>query len=174
MSFENPAIETLLIPRAEEVILEPVNSNYYKVILYNQLIFWGIFALAIAAALFLIDELRSMPIISGIIFTYLITLFLNIWLSRLSFINKAYAIRQHDIIYQTGWLVKRMHICPFTRIQHCSINSGIFERKFGLAKLSVYSAGGDDSDISIPGLTISRAQDLRELIIQKSAMDGTN
>jgi membrane protein YdbS with pleckstrin-like domain len=105
----------------------------------------------------------------GITFLIFSTLcFLHFRLTYLTFKNKAYAIREHDILYQTGWLRKSLHVCPYNRIQHCSVDAGVFERNLGISKLKIYTAGGDASDIVIPGLTPEEANNMRELIIQKN------
>ena len=75
-------------------------------------------------------------------------------------------------MYQTGWLVQSLRVCPFNRIQHCSVDVGLFERKYGLATLSVYTAGGNEADMKIPGLTTEMAASLRELITTKTGIDA--
>jgi membrane protein YdbS with pleckstrin-like domain len=97
--------------------------------------------------------------------------FLNFRLSYLSFKNKAYAIREHDILYQTGWINKSLHVCPFNRIQHCTVNAGVFERDLGISKLKIYSAGTTGSDIEVPGLTQEEANTMRDLIMLKNKQE---
>ena len=91
-----------------------------------------------------------------------------------SFSRKAYALRERDLIYRSGWIIQRFSICPFNRIQHCSLSAGPFERKLGLSSISVYTAGTEGSDIKISGLTEATAFALRDFIMKKAGTDDSN
>jgi hypothetical protein len=84
------------------------------------------------------------------------------------FVFKGYALRMHDILYKSGWLYKKQIAIPFNRIQHVDIRQGLFERAFGLSKLNVYTAGGQGSDITIPGLLDDDARKLKEYILRET------
>ncbi len=79
----------------------------------------------------------------------------------------AFAVRDHDVIFQKGWLIRSIKICPFNRIQNCSIQSGPLERKWGLASLTLYTAGSTGADMRIPGLKQDEAERLRQYILSK-------
>ena len=53
------------------------------------------------------------------------------------------------------------------------MDAGLFERKYGLATLSVYTAGGNEADMKIPGLTTEIAASLRELVTRKTGIDAS-
>ena len=168
MQFSNPEIVVSTLPKAEETRLVTVDERYYTVLSYNLVVYWIIFFVATLVIMILNREFHSW-MMAGITFFVFATLcFLHFRLTYLTFMNKAYAIREHDILYQTGWLRKSLHVCPYNRIQHCSVDAGVFERNLGISKLRIYTAGGDDSDIVIPGLTPEEANSMRELIIQKN------
>lgn len=79
--------------------------------------------------------------------------------------KKGYALREHDLHYQTG-LIFQDHICqPILRIQHIEIKRGPLERKAGLATLQVFSAGGVTHTFYIPGLPHEEAVRLRSFIL---------
>jgi len=171
MQFLNPDIDISTLPKAEDSKLVPVDERYHTVITYYQVIYWIIFFVATLVVMILNKEFHSwiMAVITLLVFTVLC--YLNFRLTFLSFKNKAYAIREHDILYQTGWLRKSLHVCPYNRIQHCSVDAGVFERNMGISKLKIYNAGGKDSDIVIPGLTPEEANSIRELIIRKNQQE---
>ncbi|WP_350340360.1 PH domain-containing protein [Paraflavitalea speifideaquila] len=50
------------------------------------------------------------------------------WLQEKAFSNKAYAIREKDVIYRSGWIIQSTHTCPFNRIQHSAVTIGPFEK----------------------------------------------
>jgi len=58
-------------------------------------------------------------------------------------------------------------VIPFNRIQHAEVKQGPIERRFNLQRLEVYSAGGEGSDLYIPGLLGNRADQLKDFIIKK-------
>ena len=84
----------------------------------------------------------------------------------------AYAIREHDILYRHGWIVQRVIACPFNRIQHCSADAGLLDRKFRLSALTLFTAGASGADLRIYGLKEEMAQALRDFIMNKIKSDG--
>lgn len=79
--------------------------------------------------------------------------------------KKKYAIREHDIHFQTGWIFQKRTSQPIMRIQHIEIERGPIERKAGLATLQVFSAGGANHTFEIPGLVHEKAIELRQFIL---------
>ena len=79
-------------------------------------------------------------------------------------------MRSNDVIFNSGWLWKSKVTTPFNRIQHVSIEQGILERNWNLVRLKLYTAGGSSSDLSIPGLHMTTAQELKEYITKKTSI----
>jgi membrane protein YdbS with pleckstrin-like domain len=70
---------------------------------------------------------------------------------------------QEDAVYiEHGVLVRVKKVVPFVRIQHIDSRRGPVERASGLASLVIYTAGSRGADVSVPGLTPERADELRE------------
>lgn len=61
-----------------------------------------------------------------------------------------------------GWLFRTDTIVPFKRIQHIDVGQGPLERLFGLASLTVHTAGTHNSIVTLPGLTRADAEALRD------------
>ena len=174
MEFQNAGIDIDSLPRASDAGLKPIDPRYLKVLWRQWLAGWLLVMLAAAAIIIFTSNLHD-SIWILLVTTFLMVIAVINWtLIVRSFRNKAWAVREHDIIYRTGWLVLSTRICPFNRIQHCSVDAGIFERKFGLASVSVFTAGGNEADMKIPGLPSETADALRELIIKKTGTDGSN
>jgi len=122
----------------------------------------------IAAVLIFFIAVLQKPIwITVIAISWLLLSLLQYFLQQKAFSACAYAIRDKDILYQSGWLIRILRTCPFNRIQHSSVNSGPLERKFNLSTLILYTAGTDASDVRIPGLQESEAIALKEWINKK-------
>ena len=76
-----------------------------------------------------------------------------------------YAVREKDISFKSGCLWKSVTTVPFNRVQHFDIRPGILDRKYGLARLTIYTAGGQSSDLMIPGLLPDVAEKLKAHIL---------
>jgi uncharacterized protein len=168
MDFSNEAVPIDTLPRAEDAKLRAIDPRYFKVMLFHRVIIWLIVLAGIAFSIFFYEKVQTALWVAGLVIMWIILTVSDLRLAYLSFLNKAFAVREHDIIYQDGWLLKSLHVFPFNRIQHCSIDSGVIERRFGLSTLKLYTAGGDDSDIVIHGLTVEQSSALRELIIARN------
>ena len=165
--FSNETVELSSLPRAEEVTLQPIEQSYWKVLQWGWMIVWGII---LSANILILIFTRQNPLLIFLLITLplMAICLLTYWLMRRSFIQKAYTLRDRDIIYRSRCLIHKLSVCPFNRIQHCSINAGPFERKLGLASLSIYTAGTEGADLKIPGLKQETALALRDFIMKKT------
>ena len=81
---------------------------------------------------------------------------------------KFFALRELDLTYFSGLIVKRMLIQPLNRIQHIEVSQGPVERVANLATLHVYSAGSAAQTFAIPGLLFETAHQLRQHLLSAS------
>ena len=79
------------------------------------------------------------------------------------FARRGYAVRERDITYQTGWLVRNTITVPYVMVQHSELSQGPVSRWFGLNHIKLFTAGGS-GNLRIAGLQEERAQALREVI----------
>ena len=171
-NYRNEPIDTKSLPRFEDVQLMPLHPSYIKIIWLNlALIFIGI-ALAAGAALYNIDELQDHWLIVTVI--YGVALILSIILALVSFRNRGYAFRTHDAIYRNGAIALTTTIIPYNRVQHVALHEGFISRKLGLAKVEIFTAGGDKSDIQIPGIKKEQAERIKQLLMGKILNEATN
>lgn len=63
-----------------------------------------------------------------------------------------------------GYLFYRDTIVPFGRIQHIDVDQGPIDRRYGLATLTVHTAGNHNSTVALPGLAHADALAMRESI----------
>ena len=78
----------------------------------------------------------------------------------------AYEVREDSLYLERGVLTKVTTVVPYVRIQHVDASRGPIERTFGLATTVVYTAGSRGADVSIPGLSPERAEDLQTRLKQ--------
>lgn len=74
----------------------------------------------------------------------------------------SYEVREDSLFLDRGVVTQTRTVVPYVRIQHVDASRGPVERAFGLATAVVYTAGSRGADVSIPGLTPERADDLQE------------
>ena len=77
-----------------------------------------------------------------------------------------YAIRDHDVILQSGLIWLSEVIQPIRRIQHVELTRGPVEKRLGLANLRLYSAGSGKATFTLPGLRLLTAARARRYVLQ--------
>lgn len=166
--FQNTQIDLALLPAVRDLEWKPLQSSYRRLLLLSTALWCAIFIAGITIAIPVVPLPTWIPLLAYVIviaFTLLQLLFIV-----KGFPYKGYGLRMHDILYKSGWLYKKQIAVPFNRIQHVDIRQGVFERAFGLSKLNIYTAGGQGSDITIPGLMDEEAQRLKEYILRKTTV----
>jgi membrane protein YdbS with pleckstrin-like domain len=167
MEFLNPPVNIGELPKIEEVELKPVSPSYLAVLRIELLISSIILLLIAVICIYFIRPLQQPRMILLIAVVWVLLVCFQFYVQQRSFSIMAYAIRDKDILFRRGWLVRKFRTCPFNRIQHSSISSGPLERRYGLSTLILYTAGTDDSDVRIAGLLASEALTLKEWINKK-------
>ncbi|MEZ4909840.1 MAG: PH domain-containing protein [Saprospiraceae bacterium] len=163
-TFENNQIYVSNLPTSEDVIFSPLEVKYRDINIWINLAILGV-VLSICVAIYLILEL-DFPLL----------LLLSAFLGILIFFGlvlaytykhheyRGYAVRQQDIIFKSGVFFRTITTLPFKRVQHCEVEQGPLERRFGLASLAIYTAGGSSSDLEIHGLTYENAMAMKSFI----------
>ncbi len=166
-NFTNETIDTTNLPKYEEVIFTSLHPNYKKVVLLNVSLL-GIIAIIgfCVFAFYYQEELtQSNLLFLGIV--VLLVIVLVFFFSLLSYRKKGFAFRNHDVLYQSGIIATSTMVIPYNRIQHVALHEGLISRWFGLAKIEIFTAGGNSSDIEIPGIERAQAEDIKQLLMGK-------
>ncbi|MEM9820516.1 MAG: PH domain-containing protein [Bacteroidota bacterium] len=168
MLFENSHIDLDQLPQVEATPLQSLAPAYPKVMHIGNVILYSILGLILLPVWFK-TELSTHPLAYIVpliwVFLYLSSTFLVSWSYRV----QGYAIRERDIIYRRGVFFRKTTVIPFNRVQHCEVKQGPVERFFNLSSLEVYTAGGQSSDLRIPGLAGDLASQLKSFIIKRTA-----
>jgi len=161
--FENQKISPEELPAFVNNDFIPLESSYKKyLLLIFSLFFLVVLAGAIAFHYFTRDENICPQVYIIIYLTVLCLYVINILLIIAGFPRKGYLLRQHDLLYRSGYLIQKTIAVPKNRIQHVEIRQGAIARLFKLSKLLIYTAGGSSSDLSVPGLKPETANQLKE------------
>ena len=164
-NFSNETIDTTNLPRYEAVELTQLHPNFWKVVLLSKGILFLVLGAAIVAGLVFVEELAEYNYFVVAIYFLFAALFF--FFSRISFKKKAYAFRNHDVIFRSGIIATNTMVIPYNRVQHVALHEGLFSRIFGLAKIEIFTAGGVSSDLEIPGIAKEEAENIKQLLMGK-------
>ena len=79
---------------------------------------------------------------------------------------RGYVVRERDLLYKSGVLWRSVKAFPFNRVQHTKLDGTPLDRRFDLASLSVFPAGGGRGN-RIRGLGRETAERLRVYISER-------
>ena len=171
LDFTNNIIAPENLPEIQPEDFNPVARKYLKLIYIRLAIITFIFAGAVTGFSFIPREefpLIAILIIGGFMLAIMIYSFI---ITTLSFPYRGYLIREKDIAYQRGLISYKLTTIPYKRIQHVELNQGILAKKMNLASIKVYTAGGSGDDLSIPGLPLDTAKELRAYLTEIISAD---
>ena len=164
--FNNVQIDLNALPDADQMVFVPLEPAYKKV----RYIIAGIIAFLMIAMSWIFVWFQA-EYLEFIQIPALVITLIGIWIvvyNGISFHFMSYAMREKDISYKSGWFWKSMTTVPFNRVQHCDIRQGLIDRQFGLAKLTIYTAGGHSADVMIPGLLPDTAERIKAYILNST------
>ena len=82
--------------------------------------------------------------------------------------RRGYVLRDKDILFRKGVIWRSETAVPFNRIQHVETSNTPLDRRFGLATLQIFTAGGSSGDLKINGLGNDIAEQLRVFVLDKA------
>ncbi|GAB3287040.1 PH domain-containing protein [Pseudidiomarina andamanensis] len=102
-----------------------------------------------------------------------LTLFFGLFWSARRFQFTAYARTAEAMYLRRGALWRLTRAVPLNRIQHVEVRQGFIERTLGLAHLTLYTAGSGGADLSIPGLKLNDAEQMKASLVNTIADEPT-
>ena len=167
-AFSNQAISLDDIPSIEKLSQQPIEAIYAstnRIINLTVTLFIVMIALLIKYQSFIDISINTEVLITNIVWVISALTLLFTFYKALADVRKFYALRQHDISFTSGLIFKKTVSQPILRIQHVELKRGPIDRKVGLAKLQVFSAGGAMHTFEIPGLKLDDAESIRQYIL---------
>jgi len=164
--FQNPEIAPSELPGTDDVQWQTLDPSYKGLRrLQNSL---GIVAAAVP--LVTVTVAASLPLLPAVILFacwILLAALLLTW-PGISLPKRGYVLRDKDILFRKGVIWRSVTAIPFNRIQHVETSSTPFDRKFDLATLQLFTAGGSSGDLKIDGLSTAVAEQLRVFVLEKA------
>lgn len=151
------------LPQADELVMEPMAPSYEREVKTQQLIIW----LPIIVASFLPWLLIQVTLLLVIpIFALLLAGVISRLIIKKAQV-KGVALRKFDIAYRSGLYWRKTVVVAFNRVQHVEVSSGPLQRKFDLASVKLFTAGGTSVDLKIDGLSTDRAEQIRAFLADR-------
>lgn len=165
MMFENLEVTLESLPRAGEVDWLPLDQSL-KTLQQLQAV---LVMLAVAIPLAFVTIFSEIPAQPAIAFWAVWVIVLAVLLAwpPIALPKRGYVLRDKDLLFKKGVIWRSVTAVPFNRIQHVETSNDPLDRKFGLATLQLFTAGGTGGDLKIDGLAADTAEQLRLFILQK-------
>jgi membrane protein YdbS with pleckstrin-like domain len=163
--FRNQQVDAEALPDYRQVELKPVARNFLPYSLITTAGFW----LFLALLLLIVPRLPYMNFEIGL-WPPVGLLVAAGWFCLITWLGvrkRAWALREHDLIYVSGVIWRKTVIVPFVRIQHVETSSGPLERWFGLTRLKCFTAGGMMADLTVEGLDTEAAGQVRQYLLEQ-------
>ncbi len=161
--YTNNSIEIETLPKIATIEFNPMAKHYPLLRSIETLLSWLIIAMIVIVADLLLEKINLSLV------AYLIVISLTLLATTHSYFSakaKGYAVREKDIVYKEGVFWRKITCVSFKRIQHIDITHGPIERKFNIATIKFFTAGGAMADLRISGLVKADAEKLRAFILQ--------
>jgi hypothetical protein len=166
-AFSNRQVADSELPDFRKVRMTPVAPGYLTWALVSQTLFWLVMVLAALIVQWLpFAADRSLwwlplPPLSLAVMGAIYAVF--------DARHRAWALREHDLVYRYGVIWRKTVIVPFARIQHVEAISGPLERKLDLMRVKCFTAGGMSADLTVKGLDRSSARRVRQYLLEQIA-----
>ena len=150
--------------RDEKAALTPLDQRQ-KHVLRLRAMLAGLVPLAmLSGADFILNRELAFPFGWGIGLGAALYLFSVIVLPGRRYRRWGYRTEARAIRIASGLLVRRETVVPYDRVQHIDVSRGPIERIFGVATLTLHTAGSYNSTVDLPGLAIDDANRMRDAI----------
>lgn len=165
LDFTNDTLDIGNLPKYEEVPLNAVSKKYWNVVVINLII--SLIILAVGLTTFLYFSIAARPYIYVVIGGYIALTLILFALYKTDISKRGYAVREKDILYRSGIIAITTTIIPFSRIQHITLDEGLFSRMYQLGQLKIFTAGGSSGSLHIPGIEINQARKIKETLMKQ-------
>jgi len=163
MSLRNALINPNELAAAEPLRLTPVAPSYARYRAVALSMRWLV--LAVLAWLSVPEMLHREPMLAFWPLALLALAMLHLVVSWREARSRAWGLRDHDLLYASGLIQRRLTIVPCNRIQHVETASGPLERRFGLLRVTCFTAGGLSADLVLQGLDEGEAERVRQYLL---------
>ena len=163
--FQNPEIALDGLPDMDNLEWQKMHPRYVRRMQAERILVVAGLAIGTVAINLFVGNLLSRVFMLWIPL-FVVAVPLLIW-PLISVPRRGYVVRDKDIVFKSGVVWRSVTAIPFNRVQHVETSNTPLDRKFGLANLQIFTAGGSGGDLKISGLGADVAEQLRIYILDK-------
>jgi membrane protein YdbS with pleckstrin-like domain len=140
--------------------LTPLHPNHVKVMRLRAVVL----ALPFVVGALVLEALRVLPVGSFAVPVLLVAAFLVIRVPLRRYAARGFVMGDDRLRVVRGLWFHSDTVVPFGRVQHIDVDQGPLERAYGLATLTLHTAGNHNASVALPGLSNDDALAMREEI----------
>lgn len=163
--FENAEISIAELPRVADVEWQRLHPRYARQLAVPRVVTLATILIALIVLLLVPGVVLLPGIVLWPVYLAIGGAFLA-W-PWIAVPRIGYAVRDRDVVYKAGIIIRSITAVPFNRIQHVETSNTPLDRRFGTASLQLFTAGGSGGDLRISGLPAETAERLRAFILGK-------
>ncbi|WP_017664866.1 PH domain-containing protein [Porphyrobacter sp. AAP82] len=154
----------LPLPPDEDEELTRVHPNYAHALRVQTVLASLPVLVAAAVSEVSLRKLDLLPpgLVAGAVLVIVALLVIRIPQTR--FNARGYQMGADRLRVVRGLMFRSDTVVPFGRVQHIDVNQGPLERFFGIATLTLHTAGNHNASVTLPGLGEALAREMREEI----------
>lgn len=166
-----PPSAALGFPEGEPQSLHPAHLRTQLIAHWITICVMSVGAFTILSGLTLGGKLHGarLFVVPGLVATGVSLIALWGWrYQHLEHARTSYAISLAGCEIRRGVVWRRIITVPLSRIQHSDVTQGPLQRAFGLATLTLYTAGTEHAKIDLHGLAFDTAMAIRQYLFERS------
>lgn len=106
-----------------------------------------------------------------IVATIMLAWMSHVW-PEIEYRHWAYRVDGEGIEIRSGVYWRAVMNVPRARVQHTDVVQGPLDRRYGLGRLVIYTAGTEHSRVELPGLEYQAAFVIRDHLLPREAIDA--
>ena len=159
-SPEPAATLALSEPREDDDALTQLHPNHVKILR----ILTAVFTLPFVIGSLVLEVSEVLPAGFFVVPVVLAAAFLIMRVPLRRYHARGFQMGADRLRVVRGLLFRSDTVVPFGRVQHIDVDQGPLERYYGLATLTLHTAGSHNASVHLPGLLNEDAAAMREVI----------
>jgi uncharacterized protein len=166
-----PPLAALGFPEGEPQSLHPAHLRTQLIAHWITICVMSFGAFMILSSVTLAGKLHGMRfvVVPGLVAFGISLIALWGWrYQHLEHARTSFVISMAGCEIRRGVVWRRIITVPLSRIQHSDVTQGPLQRAFGLATLTLYTAGTEHAKIDLHGLAFETAMNIRQYLFERS------
>ncbi len=172
-----PEAESPAEPSVADGVVRPLDPRYVDLQIQTAWITVAVSSvLALGGSTLLIlargASLGTMAVAASLV---VVVVLLAVWLVRwppVAYRFEFYRVDADGLEIRSGVYFRSVTTVPRSRVQHTDVSQGPLQRRYGLATLTVHTAGTENAQVELPGLRHDVALKIRDHLLPGNTVDA--